>query len=163
MVKGPDVFCDVVEKLSKDLPVHVLLTGPSRGYVKNRLSEAGIPYTHRYLEDYNDIVKYFNALDLYIISSRVEGGPKAILESWATGVPLVSTNVGMVPDLMEDGKDGFLVDVDDVENLYLKSKLILEDKKLRNFFIANGLEAVKKNDWNVIAKRYKEEIYDKLK
>ena len=43
LIKGPDVFCDVIERLAKDLPVHVLLSGPSRGYVKARLTKLTFP------------------------------------------------------------------------------------------------------------------------
>jgi glycosyltransferase involved in cell wall biosynthesis len=149
--------------LAKDFPIHVLLTGPARGYVKNRLEKAGISFTHHYLKNYLEIVNYYNALDLYIIASRVEGGPKAFLEAWACGVPLVSTKVGMVPDLMTSGENGFITESEDVQTLYERAKELLSDEKLRDRFIKNGLEAVKRNDWNIIARRYKEELYNNLK
>ncbi len=50
-----------------------------------------------------------------MIASRQEGGPKAALEAMATGVPLVTTRVGQAADLVEDGANGWMVEVEDVE------------------------------------------------
>ena len=162
LVKGPDVFCDAIEKIAKKYPIHVLLTGPSRGYVKNRLEKAGIAYTHKYFKNYFDIVDFFNVLDLYIISSRVEGGPNAILETWATGVPLVSTEVGMIPDLVNNNKNGFMVDIEDVEKIVEKSLEIFNNEELRGEFVKNGLEEVKKYDWDIISEKHYELMYKDL-
>jgi glycosyltransferase involved in cell wall biosynthesis len=94
-----------------------LLSGPARGFVKKGLEEAKIPYTHVYLNSYPDVAKLFQALDLYIVASRQEGGPKAILESMASGVPLVTTRVGQAMDLVKHGVNAFMADVEDVEAL----------------------------------------------
>lgn len=162
MEKGPDVFCDAVEKIAKEHPIHILLTGPARGYVKSRLKKAGIPYTHKYFKNYFDIVNYYNCLDLYLIASRTEGGPKSILESWACGVPFVSTRMGMAPDIVEDNENGVLVDVGDVDNLVVASKKILNDSNFRNRLINNGLKEVEDYNGDKIAKGYYNKIYSKL-
>lgn len=117
LIKGPDIFCDAVSELAKGFPVFVLLTGPARGYVKKRLSESGVPFKHFYPKNYEEIARYYNALDLYIVSSRTEGGPMAILESMASGVPLVSTKVGMAPDIIKHGINGFLADIEKIGKL----------------------------------------------
>jgi glycosyltransferase involved in cell wall biosynthesis len=117
-IKGPDVFVDTLKLLKKDVPdLHVLLSGPARGFVKKGLDEAQIPYTHVYLKSYPDVAKLFQALDLYIVASRQEGGPKAILESMASGVPLVTTRVGQAMDLVKHGENAFMAEVEDVEAL----------------------------------------------
>jgi len=54
---------------------------------------------------------------LYIVASRQEGGPKAVLESMASGVPLVTTRVGQATELVKHGENGWLVDVEDAEGL----------------------------------------------
>ncbi|MBO6782669.1 MAG: hypothetical protein JJ899_05255, partial [Alphaproteobacteria bacterium] len=84
LVKGPDLFLDAVGRLARDLPVFVLLTGPARGYVIRGLEAMGVPYAHHYLKDYREIVSAYHALDLYLMTSREEGGPKAVLECAAT-------------------------------------------------------------------------------
>ncbi len=67
--------------------------------------------------DYGLIPVYFNAADVSVLASHREGCPNVVLESLASGVPVVATRVGAVPDLMADGRDGRIVPVDDVEAL----------------------------------------------
>jgi glycosyltransferase involved in cell wall biosynthesis len=118
LVKGPDVLVGAVERIHRDVPeLHVLLTGPARGYVKRELERLGIPYRHTYARTRAELARAYHALDVYLVASRQEGGPKAVLESLAAGVPLVTTRVGQAPDLVDDGRDGWLVDVDDVDAL----------------------------------------------
>lgn len=118
LIKGPDVFIETMKRLKKDIPeVFVMLSGPARGYVKKGLEDADIPYIHRFLTSYPDIATLFQALDLYVVSSRQEGGPKAILESMASGVPLVTTRVGQAMDLVKHGENAFMTAVEDVDAL----------------------------------------------
>jgi len=162
LIKGPDILCDVIESLSKKFDVFVLLTGPSRGYVKNRLTKASIPFLHHYLKNPNDVAKYYMASDLYIVSSRVEGGPQAILESLATGVPLVSTRVGLAPDIIINRTNGLLCEADNIESIYNSCYDLLGNKIDKEQMILNGLESIKNYDWQFITKRYYKQIYYKL-
>jgi glycosyltransferase involved in cell wall biosynthesis len=63
------------------------------------------------------LLPFYHALDLYLVTSRQEGGPKALLESMASGVPVVTTRVGQAMDLVRHGENAWMVDVDDVEGL----------------------------------------------
>lgn len=161
-VKGPDIFCQVVERLKEKYPVYVLLSGPARGYVKRRFSSAKIPFRHLYLRNYPDIAPLYRAIDLYIVTSRAEGGPKALLESFASGVPFVSTDVGMVHDLGKNGYNAMVSRIDDIESLVYNCQKIIESESLKKKIIAGGFETVKNFDWRVIVKRYYEEIYSKF-
>ena len=78
LIKGPDLFCDTCIQVNERHPVHALLTGPARGYVKQRLEAAGISYTHVNLEDFTQVAWYYPLVDICLISSRAEGGPKAL-------------------------------------------------------------------------------------
>lgn len=162
LVKGPDIFCDVIESLSKKYPIHVMLTGPARGYVINRLVKAGVKYSHVYLRDFYDILPYYQVLDLYLVCSREEGGPKALIESMSCGVPLVSTRVGMAPELIIDGQNGYLTDVGDVGSLYHKACAVIESQLIKSNFCSNGLETVRRYSYDLIVKIYWEKIYSKL-
>ncbi len=162
LIKGPDIFCDVVERLSKTYDVFVLLTGPARGYVKHRLDKANIPYCHDFLDNPNEVASYFQAIDLYMITSREEGGPKSILESMACGVPLISTKVGMAEDIILDKRNGMLVDIEDGDGIYNKVCEIIKNKDLQEELIKNGLETVKNYNWNLISKQYYEKLYKEL-
>jgi len=148
MEKGPDIFLKAMEILKDEVQeLFVLLTGPARGYVKNGLDRLGIPFAHHFLNDYLDIGKYYHALDAYVISSRDEGGPKAVLESMASGIPLISTKVGQATDLLEHGKSGFLADIEDASALAHWTATVLADITLRDAIIANGLKTAEANDY----------------
>jgi glycosyltransferase involved in cell wall biosynthesis len=118
LIKGPDVFLSVIRRIKDHIPeLYVLLSGPARGYIKKGLDELKVPYSHIYLNSYPKIGKLYRALDLYLVTSRQEGGPKAILESMASGVPIVSTRTGQAVDLIKHGQNGWLTDIQDVESL----------------------------------------------
>ena len=108
------------------------------------------------------VSKYYQALDLYLITSRDEGGPKAILESMASGIPLISTDVGMAQDVIENGKNGYLVDIEDIEAIVQYSKKIIDNPQNTSKMIENSLETVKKYCWENIATHYYREMYSKL-
>ena len=94
--KGPDIFCDIVEKMSKEIKnIHVLLSGWRRQYIINRLESNNIPYTYLELPPLSTVNELYNCLDLYIVSSRCEGGPQSIVECALTKTPIVSTDVGI--------------------------------------------------------------------
>jgi len=162
LVKGPDIFLEAVRRLAECYPLFVLLTGPARGYVKRGLETLGLPYRHDYLRNYEDIVPYYHCLDLYLVTSRDEGGPEAVLESMATGVPVVSTRVGMAADLVHSGDNGYLVEVEDVDGLVAAAAQLIEHPWLRQQCIANGLATVQAYDWSDIAWQYYECVYKPL-
>jgi len=116
LVKGPDVLLEALGLLRERAPeLLVLLTGPARGFVREGLDRLAVPYIHLVAETRADLARAYRALDAYVVASRQEGGPKAALEAMASGVPLVSTRVGQVPELAEGA--AWLVDVEDAEGL----------------------------------------------
>ena len=92
--KGPDRFCNIVRDISKYEDVHVVLGGWRRQYVMNNLKQHDISFSYIELADFVTLNKMYNSLDLYISSSRHEGGPQAIPECAITKTPIISTNVG---------------------------------------------------------------------
>jgi glycosyltransferase involved in cell wall biosynthesis len=118
LIKGPDIFLQVIEWLKPTVPeLFVVLSGPARGYVKAGLERLRVPYAHHYIQHYPDINEFYQTLDVYLITSRQEGGPKAVLEAMACGVPVISSRVGQAMDLIQPGQNGWLLDVEDVEGL----------------------------------------------
>lgn len=146
LIKGPDILVSALRRLHERIPdLHVLLTGPARGYVKHALETAGIPYRHIMLRTYRETTRMYHALDAYIVSSRQEGGPKAVLEAMASGVPLISTRVGQATDLVMHGANGFLVDVEDSEGLAHWTERILTDSALQDAIVAGGMKTAASN------------------
>lgn len=157
LIKGPDVLLAAAERLRDAVPdLWFLLTGPSRGYVSDGLDRLGIPYRHRYLPTTNAVVGAYQAIDLCIVASREEGGPKAVLESMATGIPLVTTRVGQARDLVRHEIDGFIVDVEDVDGLvrwatHVAEAPAAELERMR----AAGLETAYENSYPALRPRWR--------
>ncbi|MCD4832070.1 MAG: glycosyltransferase family 4 protein [Anaerohalosphaeraceae bacterium] len=157
MVKGPDIFLKTVAILKDSLPeLFILLSGPARGYVKKGLDELSVPYQHIYLEDYSEIGQLYNCLDVYMVTSRQEGGPKAILESLASGVPLVTTRVGQAMDMVKNEHNGMMIDVEDIEALADAVMKILSDSQLRQKMIQNGINTAAENTYSAHTPLWKE-------
>jgi len=111
--KGPDLFLAIMRLLkSKGLPVHVLLAGPRRHWLRAHLSASQIPFTfvgkETQADDYPANILdrptlnlLYHAADLHLVSSRSEGGPFAILEAAGARSKVLSTPVGLAPDVLE--------------------------------------------------------------
>ncbi|MFY9579272.1 MAG: glycosyltransferase family 4 protein [Gaiellaceae bacterium] len=139
LVKGPDTLVASVTRLRDSIPeLFVLLTGPARGFVRRELERVGIPYRHVQLASRDELAVAYHALDVQLVASRQEGGPKAVLESMATGVPIVTTRVGQAPELVVDGENGLLADVEDVEALAGAVTRIHDDAALREHLRGGG-------------------------
>lgn len=148
LIKGPDIFLKALKIIKERIPeLFILLTGPARGFVINGLEKLKIPFVHKFVDDYTKIGHYYNALDAYIVSSRDEGGPKAVLESMASGIPLISTKVGQATDLIRHGKNGFLADIEDAEVLADNTLLVLQDSHMRMGIIQNGFITAEANEY----------------
>ena len=101
MSKGPDVFVNIMEDIKKDHPnLLVVLSGIRRSYIISELEKRGIQYKYFEMIGLKELNELYNCLDLYIVSSRVEGGPRAIIEAGIAKTPIISTDVGIASYLM---------------------------------------------------------------
>lgn len=113
LVKGPDIFLEIVHGLRRrGHNIHVVLAGPRRFWMRAQLTARGVPYTFIGQETENDDLDVntlpratlnllYNLINLYIISSRSEGGPQSVMEAAAARCKLVSTPVGLAHDILE--------------------------------------------------------------
>jgi glycosyltransferase involved in cell wall biosynthesis len=162
LIKGPDVFLDTVARLRETLPVAVLLTGPARGYVKQGLERLGIPYAHTYVKAYKDLVGCYHALDLYLVTSREEGGPMGLMEGMASGVPVVSTPVGMGPDLLVDGVSGGLTEAVDPAQLAASALAVLGQDDDGMALRREAAASVAHCAWPQVAEAHLRQVYRPL-
>ena len=132
--KGPDIFCDIVEKMDN---VEVVLAGWRRQYVINRLKEAKIKYHYFEWASFELLNKLYNCLDLYVVSSRYEGGPQAIVECALTKTPILSTNVG-IADLILDKES--IYDFNHIVNLKAKPNVDVAYKNVQKYKMPDGFK-----------------------
>lgn len=162
LIKGPDIFLDVIARLHKEFRLFVLLTGPARGFMCRGLERLHVPYRREQLEHYQDVASSYHALDLYLVTAREEGGPKGVMEAMATGVPLVSSRVGMAADLIHDGENGFLCEIGDVAALAQRTAELAASPSLRSQLAAGGRCAVLQCDFPVVVRQHFEQVYRPL-
>jgi hypothetical protein len=94
--KGPDLFVKIVDDMRKTRKnIIVMLTGWRRSYITNELDKLNIPYIYHELVSLETLNELYNCLDLYIVASRVEGGPRSIMDCGMTCTPIISTDVGI--------------------------------------------------------------------
>ena len=98
--KGPDRFVEIIKELNKSKNIHVILTGRKRDYLINELVKNKIKFSYFEMASFETINELYNCLDLYIVSSRFEGGPQAILECGITKTPIISTDVGVASEIL---------------------------------------------------------------
>ncbi len=161
LIKGPDIFVKTLTLLSKKgLPIYALLTGPSRGYVKEELKKNNIPFYHSFVSNIEDLISLYQALDIYLITSREEGGPMGLMESMSCGIPVVTTRVGMAEDVIQKGIPGAISNEINPNDLAEKIELVLEtfykNKESSQKIIRNQ---IKKFDWKEIAKQHWDKVY----
>lgn len=100
--KGPDLFVDAILKLyetKKNLVV--LLAGWRRQYIINRLKANSVPFIYAELPDQPILNELYQTLDLYLVTSRYEGGPQALIECGLTNIPVCSRDVGIASVVLE--------------------------------------------------------------
>lgn len=125
--KGPDQFLEIILNYREKYPnLFIVLTGKRRQYLINNLQIYNIKYKYIEMASFKKINELYNCLDLYIVASRVEGGPQAIPESAITETPILSTNVGLASQLLS--KDS-IFNMDNYQSAVPDIKYALEQIK----------------------------------
>lgn len=101
LIKGPDIFLQLMKAMKqKNKDLVVVLTGKRRQYLIKNFEKYEINYKYFEMADIDEVNELYNILDLYLVTSRVEGGPQAILECAITKTPILSTDVGVASEIL---------------------------------------------------------------
>ena len=105
--------------------------GPDRDAIEQRAYELGIVRDVLFVGYQRDVAPYYAFFDAFLLPSANEGTPVVAIEALAAERPVVATRVGGVPDVVDDGEDGFLVDVGDIQALAERLEQLARDPGLR--------------------------------
>jgi glycosyltransferase involved in cell wall biosynthesis len=92
--------------------------------------------------------------DLFISTTRFDNTPVSVIEAMALGMPVVSTNVGGMPFLIDSGKDGMLSEVEDVAEMVRNIKKLLTSTDLASSISAAARQKVSNFDWEVVCHQW---------
>jgi len=157
-VKGLDHLLDALRQLT-DLPVRCVLVGdgPLREHLGNRARTEGLGERVQFAGQCSaaTIPAWMAAADILVLPSLSEGRPNVVLEAHACGLPVVATNVGGTPELLEDGVNGLLVPVGDSDALAGALRRLATDHDLRLRLGVAARERIKAGGftWNATAAR----------
>ena len=105
--------------------------GPDRNGLEHAAHDLALMRHCLFLGYQEDVARFYCAFDCFLLASENEGTPVTIIESLAAGRPVVATRVGGVPDVVEDGVDGFLAEPHDVDGLAERLERLARDPVLR--------------------------------
>jgi len=139
--KGHDVLAQVVAKLRMEFPNVIVLaagTGPREAELREQISRLAIGDHFRMLGFRKDIPDLLAAADLFILPSQSEAFPVSILEAMRAGLPIVASNIGGIPEQVEDGISGLLVNPGSVDELADALGRLIANSELRRRMGENG-------------------------
>ena len=167
-VKGIDVLLNAIPIIRKEiLNLHVYIAGKSgseEGNLKKLVKELNIEENVSFLGFVSGAEKYayFKSADIYVQPSRYETFGVVLLEAMACGKPVIASNVGGIPFVVENGKTGLLFESENVEELAEKIMFLLKDDELRAKMGEAGRERARGFTWErsaeMTVEAYKEVI-----
>jgi glycosyltransferase involved in cell wall biosynthesis len=144
-IKNHELFLEAAAVLAAEDPAAVFLIvgdGERRGELARIAQARGIADRTRFLGWRRDLPTIYGATDVFLLTSRNEGTPVALIEALAAGVPGVSTDVGGVRDVIEDGVSGVLAPPGDARALASGVSALLRDAAWRRDMGERGRHAV---------------------
>lgn len=164
-VKNHKCFLEAARKVLneyKNTKFVIVGDGPLMNELKAFARELGISGNVIFTSTRNDVPELLLIFDVSVLCSLSEGMPNAVLESMAAGKPVIVTNVGGCPEIVEDGKTGFIVPSNDSTALAGKIMALLANQELANKMGQAGRKHVEANfSINKMVKSY-EELYENL-
>jgi glycosyltransferase involved in cell wall biosynthesis len=160
--KGHDLLLQSVARLDAEgAGVCLVLVGDGRerSGLERMASALGLGDVVRFLGTRRDLPAVLAALDLFALPSRWEGTPLALIAALASGLPVVATPVGGVPEILEDGVTGRLVPAEDVEALAHALRDLLGDLPAARALGARGKAYVKAHCSVEVMLRQLENLY----
>jgi glycosyltransferase involved in cell wall biosynthesis len=127
--KNHALLVEAFAQVRSDAPLYLLLVGGGEleNAVREQVAALGLQERVRFLGVRADVADILRASDVFVLSSRVEGNPMSVMEAMAAGLPVVSTAVGGVPELVREGVTGLLVPSEDAGALAQAMQALVDD------------------------------------
>ncbi|MFT6150126.1 MAG: N-acetyl-alpha-D-glucosaminyl L-malate synthase BshA [Saprospiraceae bacterium] len=153
----------IFEKVYKEIPCKLLLVGdgPDRYNAEQLCREIGLCHEVRFLGKQDAVEELLAISDLFLMPSGSESFGLAALEAMACEVPVISSNVGGLPEVNIQGVTGYMSDLGNVDEMAKYAIEILKDEDTLKQFKANALAQAKQFDIDNIIHFY-EDYYEEI-
>ena len=162
-VKGLDLFLDAAAAVRREAPnvrFSILGDGPLRAALMQKAANLHLEECVSFLGARPDPSAFYRSLDLYLNTSLHEGIPLSMIEAMACGIPVVSSAVGGIPEIVTDARDGFLVKRRDADLFARRCLSLMRDDGLRKVMGAHAsAQARSRFSVSVMAGAYRR-LYD---
>ena len=144
-VKRVEDVVRVFSKIKEEIPCKLLLAGdgPERSKIEALCRELGTCADVHFLGKVKNIEEVYSVADAFLLPSETESFGLAALEAMASGVPVISTNTGGIPEINIHGETGYLSNVGDVDDMATNALKLLNNRELMTQFKRNSLERAK--------------------
>lgn len=148
-IKNHSFFIDVLKEISalttKNLRIFIVGDGEEKPSIEKQIADFEWPNTVKFeLTSWiKDIATFNPGMDIICLCSKNEGTPVSLIEAQAANVPVISTNVGGVSDVIDDKKTGLIVTSNTKEEYKEKLLSLIEDDSLRKYLSESGWDFVK--------------------
>lgn len=129
--KAHDLLLKALATCSLPFRLSLVGDGPLRPDVERLAEDLGIRDRVNFLGNQDDVSTYLAAAQVFVLASRWEGLPISIIEAMRAGLPVVATRVGGIPELVQDGVSGYLVEREDEIGLRDALIRLIADSSLR--------------------------------
>ena len=139
--KGPDLFVKAAALIKNKIPnafFVIVGEGEERSSIENLLSEMGLKEDFLITGWVSNPMEYIQLFDQAMLLTRWEGFGLVLTEYMLAEKPIITTRVGAVPDLMQHGKNGVMIDVGDIEGIAEASYKLYTDNEYRQTLVSNG-------------------------
>ena len=139
------LFLDAAAEITKIKDsVHFLIVGdgPLEQSIKKKISSLGLEEQVHFAGGVNNVAQYYKLMTLSVLCSTTEAFPNVVIESMASGVPVVTTDVGSVSEAIFNKVTGMLVQKDDYIELANAINALLSDERLRKSITEEALQKV---------------------
>ena len=159
----PDVV-KAFHYLAKKVPAKLLLVGdgPEMRNVTKLVDDLQIKDKVLFLGKQENLEELYSISDLMLLLSEKESFGLVALEAMACGVPCIGTNIGGIPEVIVDGKTGFICELGNIEEIGEKGAQLLADGKLQGEFAFQSTQRVKENFRAELIVNQYEQIYERL-
>jgi N-acetyl-alpha-D-glucosaminyl L-malate synthase BshA len=143
----------IFDVIRKEIPAKLLLVGdgPERPMAEELCRELGICEDARFVGKQQDMEEIYAIADLFLLPSEYESFGLSALEAMAAGTPVISTNSGGLPEIINHGVNGFMGNIGDIQSMGDFGKIILGDEEtLKNFKVAAREQALKFDIENIV-------------